>query len=107
MLIMTVVSSSSAYAYKVTLYLANHSNKSIIVEKNDGTRITVPPHGYIHNNKFENDSYVKNYIDGKYVCDWYVSEEFKMKIIGLEYRKTSYGEWECNEAFLQSMNQNR
>lgn len=92
-----------AYAKLVDLYVQNKSETTIVIEKSDGSKITLPAKSKIKSMFFENHSEVKNYVDGKYICYWYINArpDSNLEMDGIGYANPYGDKWECVSYFLQ------
>ncbi|MGQ3890314.1 hypothetical protein ACQUW5_15035 [Legionella sp. CNM-1927-20] len=95
----------SAYAKFIDLYVKNDSEKTIIIEKMDGDRITLYPKSRISGIFFENHSTVNNYVDGKKICSWYINAhpDSDIEMDGIGYANPYGDRWECVSYFLQNL----
>ena len=88
-MMLSLFSASSLYAESLNLFIQNSSsNSTIVVEKQDGMKITVEPNSKVQDVAFERNSQVKNYVDGRHVCTWVVNDEGippDWTLTGLEY----------------------
>ncbi|MBA3662033.1 MAG: hypothetical protein H0W64_09905 [Gammaproteobacteria bacterium] len=90
------------FAKDYNLSIKNYTNETLSVVRKDGSYVVLPAQGYVASERFRVRSEVTNFINGKKVCSWVISESDRCyKTTGLNYGPDSHGHVGCNLEMLQ------